>query len=143
MPTRKPLTVKAACELLNLDVEFTSDELKTAFRKAAKSAHPDRGGTVEKMQAVNEANTLLEFLALDQIVDEVVVFKTDSAQATPSTNVTLLVSPDGRLFGPGNVYVGNCRTVASAIAYCAAAGWTHNLLKALTGDQRQAVIAAG
>jgi len=143
MPSRRPLTISAARELLKLGIEFTSEELKSAFRQAAKSAHPDSGGTVEKMQAVNEANTLLEFLAIDQIVDEVVTFNIDGTPAAPSANVSLMVAPDGRLFGPGNVYVGNCKTVAAAIAYCAKAGWSHSLVKALTSGQRKAVLAAG
>jgi len=33
----------------------TVEELKKAYRRAAMSAHPDRGGSVEEMQAVNAA----------------------------------------------------------------------------------------
>ncbi|KAJ3987873.1 hypothetical protein F5890DRAFT_1454803 [Lentinula detonsa] len=44
-----------------LDVDRNADErtIKKAFRRAAKSAHPDKGGTEAKMAAVNEAYEVL------------------------------------------------------------------------------------
>lgn len=54
------LTVDEALELLNLDgKDLSPATLKDAYRKAAMEYHPDRGGSVEKMQLVNEANDLL------------------------------------------------------------------------------------
>jgi len=45
----------AACARLCLCDPFTQAELKTAYRRAIAIAHPDRGGTTEDSQAVNEA----------------------------------------------------------------------------------------
>jgi len=45
-----------ACEALD---NWKSGALKKAFRKAAKAAHPDRGGSDARMCAVNDAYALL------------------------------------------------------------------------------------
>ena len=37
----------------------TEDEIKKAFRKLAIKHHPDRGGSKEKFQEINEAYTVL------------------------------------------------------------------------------------
>lgn len=44
-----------------LGVSRDADErtIKKAFRKAAKTAHPDRGGSEDKMAALNEAYEVL------------------------------------------------------------------------------------
>lgn len=42
-------------EVLGLSEGFAPDQLKSAFRKAMKRVHPDRGGTVEDAQFVIEA----------------------------------------------------------------------------------------
>lgn len=53
--------------LLNIDIPFNRDELKKAFKKAARKHHPDVGGNEEDMKALNNANTLYnEFLSWEQ-----------------------------------------------------------------------------
>lgn len=47
----------AACERLGLKPPFTQSEFKTAYRRAMSAAHPDRGGTTQQAQVVNEART--------------------------------------------------------------------------------------
>lgn len=42
-------------KLLGLGAAFTQQELKTSYRRAASAHHPDKGGSVEKMQEVNNA----------------------------------------------------------------------------------------
>uniref|UniRef100_A0AB39TZY2 J domain-containing protein n=1 Tax=Aeromonas phage vB_AdhaM_G2 TaxID=3238786 RepID=A0AB39TZY2_9CAUD len=49
------MTQAVAMKALGLTGKFTDDQLKAAYRKAAKDNHPDRGGSTEKMQAVNQA----------------------------------------------------------------------------------------
>lgn len=49
-----------AMKTLGLGSRFTEDDLKAAYRKAAKDNHPDRGGSTEKMQAINSAYDFLK-----------------------------------------------------------------------------------
>lgn len=47
-------------ETLGISPQATPEEVKQAFRRCARDAHPDRdGGSVERMQAVNRANEVL------------------------------------------------------------------------------------
>lgn len=41
--------------VLGVGSDFNAEQLKAAYRKAALSAHPDKGGTREEFQKVNEA----------------------------------------------------------------------------------------
>ena len=43
---------------LSLSLPCTADEIKRAYREASKVCHPDKGGTTEQMQRLNEAKTL-------------------------------------------------------------------------------------
>ena len=45
--------------LLGLEEEFTHKNFKRAYRRAIMAAHPDRGGTKEKAQAVNKARGVI------------------------------------------------------------------------------------
>ena len=50
---------RAFYDILDLKKDCDSKDIKKAFKKAALSAHPDKGGTDELFQMVNEAyNTL-------------------------------------------------------------------------------------
>jgi hypothetical protein len=54
------LSFKEALEMLSLDGNDLSPEtLKNAYRKAAMTHHPDRGGDLAQMKLVNEAHDLL------------------------------------------------------------------------------------
>lgn len=44
---------------LDVDAKASVDEIKKAFRKKASAAHPDKGGSKELMQAVNQAYEVL------------------------------------------------------------------------------------
>jgi len=47
-------------EILGIDPSASEEEIRTAFRRAAKAAHPDReGGSAERMSLVNQAYQLL------------------------------------------------------------------------------------
>lgn len=47
-------------QILGLDVmPTTTAELKTAYRRAAKTVHPDQGGSDKAFRAVNAAYTIL------------------------------------------------------------------------------------
>lgn len=54
------LTQATAMKALGLMGSYTDDQLKAAYRKAAKENHPDRGGSTEKMQVVNSAYEVLK-----------------------------------------------------------------------------------
>ena len=45
--------------ILGVSESATTDEIKKAFRKLAVKHHPDRGGSKEKFQEINEAHTVL------------------------------------------------------------------------------------
>lgn len=49
--------VKSWCEILGVQPWANADEIKEAYRKKAKEAHPDMGGTSEKFNAVQNAYT--------------------------------------------------------------------------------------
>jgi len=44
-----------ACNLLELTIPFTAEQAKVAYRKKAIIAHPDKGGSTEKMKEINDA----------------------------------------------------------------------------------------
>lgn len=58
---RAQMTDKDAMKLLGLEPGFSTDDLKSARRKAAMSAHSDRGGSDEAMAKINNAfDTLIK-----------------------------------------------------------------------------------
>jgi len=131
-------TIKTARTLLELPPrkKLTVDEIQSAWKKAIKPAHPDHGGTAEQVQAINDARDLLLPTAVD--ADELPTATVDPTPIDPGAATdanTLVITPQGRLFSLRDVYVGNCGTVAAAIAYCAAAGWHHQLTNELNYAQ--------
>lgn len=42
-------------EVLGVEPSATEDEIKAAYRRAMQTAHPDRGGTVERFREVQKA----------------------------------------------------------------------------------------
>ncbi|MDO4714186.1 MAG: DnaJ domain-containing protein [bacterium] len=46
-------------DILGVSEDASADEIKKVFRKAAVKHHPDRGGSKEKFQEVNEAYQVL------------------------------------------------------------------------------------
>ena len=49
-----------AAKILNLTGEVTPEIIKMAYRRASSKYHPDKGGSVEMMQAVNQAYDVLK-----------------------------------------------------------------------------------
>ena len=54
------MTGDEAAKILGLSDKATAEDVKTAYRKASMANHPDRGGSVEKMQDVNAAYAVLK-----------------------------------------------------------------------------------
>ena len=50
----------AACGMLGLSLQFTKEELRAAYRKAALANNPDKGGNTATMQAINAAHDYLK-----------------------------------------------------------------------------------
>jgi hypothetical protein len=59
VPPAMRMPLDEARRLLGLPVNYTRDDVITAFRRAAKKAHPDRGGTAEMFQKLLEARDRL------------------------------------------------------------------------------------
>jgi hypothetical protein len=53
------MTTSDALKVLKLTPHFTPDQLKDAYKKAAIANHPDKGGSVAKMQQINVARDIL------------------------------------------------------------------------------------
>lgn len=47
-------------EVLGVPLEATNDEIRAAYKRAAMKHHPDRGGSSEAFQAVQDAYTALQ-----------------------------------------------------------------------------------
>ena len=54
------MTIRDAMSVLDINTGFDSDALKTAFRRASSKNHPDKGGSTEAMQKVNQAYAMLK-----------------------------------------------------------------------------------
>lgn len=54
------MKIEDAAKILGLDGELTKDIIKKAYRVASSKYHPDKGGSVEMMQAVNQAYEVLK-----------------------------------------------------------------------------------
>lgn len=142
--------------------DFNEEMLQSAWREAAKVAHPDAGGTDAAMAQINAARDLLETrvnVGPGKTLHEVADYIENLARergidlnapdprttrkpkpAKPSTVLT--ISPEGHLFGKADRYIGNCRSVAAAIAYCGACGWSYQQTAELTAGQRRVLEAA-
>lgn len=57
-------------DTLGVPSDATQDDIKRAYRRAARAAHPDMGGDASKMQAINEANDVLSDLERRAHYDE-------------------------------------------------------------------------
>lgn len=53
------MKINEAQIILGVAPSATDDEIKTAFRRAAMRAHPDRGGSIAEFQKVNKAFEIL------------------------------------------------------------------------------------
>jgi len=130
------MTNAAARKLLGLPPRkaFTEEDLQKAWRIAAKAAHPDAGGSDAAMAKINAARDLLQPIAQQQAMPA------PARKHQPVDNEhPLAITPEGHLFGPGDLYVGTCHTIAAAIAFCGRAGWAYTLTKELTASQRMAL----
>ena len=86
------MTQSEAIAIIGLPVVFTALEAKKAYRAAARTAHPDKGGTHEKMKELNKAYRLicagLDFGPAPKIDVGGVEFKTKKQKPSVRTVVT-------------------------------------------------------
>ncbi len=54
------MKIEDAAKILELNGELTKEIIKKAYKKASSKYHPDKGGSVEMMQAVNQAYDALK-----------------------------------------------------------------------------------
>ena len=85
-------------ELLGVSVTATPEEIRAGFRKAASTAHPDKGGSPEKMPAINEAYAVLGDAARRAEYDKsgATNEKPAGRVVDPGTNAPV-VTPDGSI----------------------------------------------
>ena len=158
------LTATAARKLLGLPARkaITDEELQQAWRTAAKSAYPDAGGSDAAMAEINAARDLLEAQLgagsgrtarevadyIDELARERGIDlnapdpKTTRKRRSKPATLTLSITPEGALWGPGDVLLGRCGSVAHAVAYCGKAGWDYALGKELSAAQRMVLEAS-
>lgn len=112
------MTTTEALKLLELTRPFTQEQLQSAWRSAARDAHPDAGGSDEEMAQLNAARDLLEPMATAKKVGRAKTLK-------------LVISADGSVVGPDGVRHGSCGSVAAATSFCERAGWDFELSREL------------
>jgi curved DNA-binding protein CbpA len=56
--------------VLDVSKDATAAEIKQAYKKLSRTAHPDKGGTTEKFQELNTAHQVLSDVKLRKIYDE-------------------------------------------------------------------------
>ncbi len=54
------MKIEDAAKVLGLNGELTKEIIKTAYRRACSKYHPDKGGSLEMMKAVNKAYEALK-----------------------------------------------------------------------------------
>lgn len=79
------LSVDDARAILNLKIGFSPEELKRAYRVAAKSHHPDAGGSSSDMITINAAYSKLK--SVISAPEKVVTPATTSATIVASDNM--------------------------------------------------------
>lgn len=67
-----------ACGVLELDAEFTEEELKHAFRKKALKYHPDKNSAVDAKDTFRKIKDAYEFLKEDAEYDDLAWFDDDA-----------------------------------------------------------------
>jgi len=93
--------------VLGVSTKASADEVRDAWRKAVRSAHPDSGGSPEKFHAVQEAYRILSDQQLRRIYDEELSAGRSNAQAQTTSNTNATSAPrspgrsDSRTSGAG------------------------------------------
>src|SRR5262249_20926293 len=59
MPPSMQMPLAKAMQILSITGDYTEQDVLRAFRRAAKRAHPDLGGTAEKFRLIVEARDRL------------------------------------------------------------------------------------
>jgi curved DNA-binding protein CbpA len=84
---RKPDPYKT----LGVDKDASADEIKAAFRKRAKAAHPDKGGSAEAFAAVKSAHLVLSDPARRAKYDETGEMDELGPEAHPDADALALI----------------------------------------------------
>ncbi len=74
-------------EVLGVDAQVDGEALRKAFRRCSWEAHPDRGGSTERMKLINEAWTVLSNRDLRDLYDKTRWGKTKSEGDPPEAGV--------------------------------------------------------
>ena len=80
---------------LSIQSDATEQEIKNAYRDAAKKAHPDKGGSDEKMQQLNKAYSILSDPDKRDYYDKTGQEKTNQ----PSFDQKFIATMESLLFG--------------------------------------------
>lgn len=88
-------------DLLEIEPNSTSDEIKKAFRKAALKHHPDRGGNEETFKKLNSAYEILSDPQKREIYDK---HGKDGLKNSGSVPDDILASMFGNMFNFGDVF---------------------------------------
>jgi len=117
---------------------LTRSMVQTAWREQVKIWHPDiNPRDKRRVRATRNIN-----LARDLLLTAIDQRKAGTAPPAPKRRrrrSTLLITPEGHLFGDNDLFLGNAGTVAFAIAYCGRAGWKYELCNQLSESQQRAL----
>lgn len=85
------MTPTQACDILGIEIgtEISTTVIVAAYRRAAMKYHPDKGGSTEMMQAVNEARATLETCEAYTYTDDSEAGYGDSLNAAINAIITL------------------------------------------------------
>lgn len=61
------MNIEQAAYLLGIRIPFTTEQLRSAYRKAAHKTHPDKGGSSKAFVNIQEAYELLQTLGSAQL----------------------------------------------------------------------------
>lgn len=120
---------------------LTKSSVQAAWRTRVKVWHPDLENDGYTQRAKGQMMRAIN-VSRDLLLSELEQGNTKSKRVAPRRTRkrgSLLITPEGHIFGNGDLYLGSAGSVAFAIAYCGRAGWKYELCNQLSEGQQTAI----